>query len=70
MTTLVCTTRCAVAALICAALASGSAFAATDSTAATDTAPVFAQPAAGTPNFTGKWAITKPGGHLLTAAGG
>lgn len=34
-----------------------------------DAAPVFEQPAAGTPNFTGKWAITKPRAHLLTANG-
>jgi hypothetical protein len=35
-----------------------------------DAAPVFEQPPAGTTDFTGKWAISKPGGHLLTAEGG
>jgi hypothetical protein len=60
---------CTVAALTCAALAGAPVFAATDATATADAAPVFAQPPAGTPNFTGKWAITKPGGHLRTADG-
>lgn len=64
-----CTALCTVAALTCAALASAPAFAATDASASPDAAPVFAQPAAGTPDFTGKWAITRPGGHLLTADG-
>jgi hypothetical protein len=32
-------------------------------------APLFEQPAAGTPNFTGKWANSAPGGHLLTEHG-
>ncbi|HTY92857.1 MAG TPA: hypothetical protein VMC02_03145 [Steroidobacteraceae bacterium] len=36
---------------------------------ASDAAPLFEQPAAGTPDFTGKWAIVSPGGHLLTTAG-
>ena len=35
-----------------------------------DSAPVFEQPPAGTTDFTGKWAMSKPGGHLLTAEGG
>jgi hypothetical protein len=34
-----------------------------------DAAPVFEQPDAGTPNFTGKWTISKPAAHLLTADG-
>ncbi len=33
------------------------------------TAPVFEAPAAGTPDFTGKWVNTKPAGHLLTSDG-
>jgi hypothetical protein len=37
--------------------------------AAADSAPVFENPAAGTPNFTGKWLNTKPAGHLLTSDG-
>lgn len=36
---------------------------------ATDTAPLFEQPAAGAPNFTGKWLNTKPGGRSLTSDG-
>ena len=32
-------------------------------------APVFEQPLAGTPNFTGKWAMPKPITHLLTSEG-
>jgi hypothetical protein len=36
--------------------------------AATD-APVFEQPAGGSPNFTGKWLNTRPAIHLLTASG-
>jgi hypothetical protein len=35
----------------------------------TDPSPLFEQPAAGTPNFTGKWAMPKPITHLLTADG-
>jgi hypothetical protein len=50
-----------------AILASAPGLAAADASA--DAAPVFEQPPAGIPNFTGKWAITKPGGHLLTANG-
>jgi hypothetical protein len=50
-------------------LASAPVLAAADS-GATDAAPVFEQPAAGTPNFTGKWLNTKPVTHLLTDAGG
>jgi hypothetical protein len=42
---------------------------AADSSSTSDAAPAFEQPPAGTPDFTGKWAISKPGGHLLTAAG-
>ena len=42
---------------------------AAQSAATNDSAPVFEQPAAGTPNFTGKWVNPKPGGHLLTATG-
>jgi hypothetical protein len=58
------------AALGClAVLASAPVLAAADAGASTDATPVFEQPPAGTPNFTGKWAITKPGGHLLTANG-
>jgi hypothetical protein len=53
-----------------AVLASAPVLAAADAGASADAAPVFEQPPAGTPNFTGKWAITKPGGHLLTANGG
>jgi hypothetical protein len=34
-----------------------------------DAAPVFEQPAAGTPDFTGKWLNSKPVTHLLTADG-
>jgi hypothetical protein len=51
-------------------LANAPVLAAADAGAGADAAPVFEQPPAGTPNFTGKWAITKPGGHLLTANGG
>jgi hypothetical protein len=40
-----------------------------DSGSAGGAAPVFEQPPAGTAEFTGKWAISKPGGHLLTAEG-
>jgi hypothetical protein len=57
-------------AVLPAVLATASAVAASDAGATTDTAPVFEQPAAGTPDFTGKWANPKPGGRLLTAAGG
>jgi hypothetical protein len=58
------------AALGCLAiLGSAPVLAAADAGASTDATPVFEQPPAGTPNFTGKWAITKPGGHLLTANG-
>jgi hypothetical protein len=32
-------------------------------------APVFEAPAAGTPDFTGKWVNTKPAAHLLTSDG-
>jgi hypothetical protein len=42
---------------------------AADSGASADAAPVFEQPAAGTPDFTGKWAMTKPIAHLRTANG-
>jgi hypothetical protein len=54
-------------AAIPAALASAPAFAA--NSASSDAAPVFEQPPAGTPDFTGKWLNPKPGGHLLTTAG-
>lgn len=37
--------------------------------AASAAAPVFETPAAGTPDLTGKWVNTKPGGHLLTSDG-
>ena len=53
-----------------AVLASAPVLSAADAGAATDTAPVFGQPDAATPNFTGKWANAKPGGRLLTATGG
>jgi hypothetical protein len=36
---------------------------------ATDSAPLFEQPPAGTADFTGKWLNTKPAGHLLTSDG-
>jgi len=49
-------------------LASAPVLAAAES-GATDAAPLFEQPAADTPNFTGKWLNTKPGTHLLTADG-
>src|ERR1700733_3865589 len=42
---------------------------AAESSQANDAAPVFEQPPAGTPDFTGKWAMSKPGGHLLRAEG-
>jgi hypothetical protein len=42
---------------------------AADAETATSAAPVFEQPAAGTPNFTGKWLMAKPGGHLLATDG-
>ncbi|HEX3836738.1 MAG TPA: hypothetical protein VHW25_07225 [Steroidobacteraceae bacterium] len=51
-----------------AILASAPVFAAADSQTS-DAAPLFEQPPAGTPNFTGKWLNPKPGGHLRTAAG-
>jgi len=50
-------------------LAAATILAATDPAATGDAAPVFEQPPPGTPNFTGKWAITTPGGHLRTASG-
>jgi hypothetical protein len=53
-----------------AVLASAPVLSAADAGASTDTAPVFSQPAAGTPDFTGKWANSKSGGRLLTATGG
>ena len=53
-----------------AVLISAPVLSAADAGAATDTAPVFGQPDAATPNFTGKWANAKPGGRLLTATGG
>ncbi len=56
-------------ALVPAVLAGAPVIAAAQSAATNDAAPVFEQPAAGTPNFTGKWINPKPGGHLLTAAG-
>jgi hypothetical protein len=40
-----------------------------DAGTAPDSAPVFEQPPAGTPNFTGKWVMAKPVGHLLAADG-
>ena len=46
-------------------LRAAAADAATDSAAA----PLFEQPPAGTPNFTGKWAMPKPITHLLTSDG-
>jgi hypothetical protein len=58
------------AALACLSLFAGvPVVLAADSGAGTDAAPVFEQPPAGTPNFTGKWAMTKPTTHLLTASG-
>lgn len=57
-------------ALACLSLLAGApALAAADPGANADTAPVFEQPPAGTPDFTGKWAISKPGAHLLTDSG-
>jgi hypothetical protein len=55
-----------------AAMAWVALFAATSAVAQTssgDAAPVFEQPDAGTPNFTGKWVNTKAGARLLTANG-
>jgi len=57
---------CVWAPVLAGFLAAAPAFGA-DSTAAA--APLFEQPAAGTPNFTGKWLNTKPAGHLLTSDG-
>jgi hypothetical protein len=57
-------------AVVPAVLASAALFAAAESTAGSNAAPVFEQPPAGTANFTGKWMNTKPGGRLLTASGG
>jgi hypothetical protein len=58
------------AAVAClAVLASAPVLAAADAQTGDDAAPVFEQPPAGTPNFTGKWAITKPAAHLLTTNG-
>ena len=37
--------------------------------AADSDAPLFEQPPAGAPNFTGKWLNPKPAGHLLTVSG-
>ncbi len=48
----------------CAALAVASV-----SLAAAPDVPLFEQPASGTPNFTGKWAMTHRVTHLLTADG-
>jgi hypothetical protein len=57
-------------ALACLCLLAGApALVAADSATGGDAAPVFEQPAAGTPDFTGKWAISNPGAHLLTANG-
>ena len=57
-------------AVVPAVLASAPVLAAAESAATSDAAPVFEQPAAGTPDFTGKWLNPKPGGRLLTATGG
>jgi hypothetical protein len=57
-------------ALACLSVLAGAPVLATaDSGASGDAAPVFEQPPAGTPDFTGKWAISKPGAHLLTESG-
>ncbi len=57
-------------ALACLSLLAGTpVLAAADPGASAEAAPVFEQPPAGTPDFTGKWAISKPGAHLLTADG-
>jgi hypothetical protein len=53
---------------VLAALLAGTPVLGADS-ATTDSAPLFEQPAAGTPDFTGKWLNTKPGGRLLTSDG-
>jgi hypothetical protein len=59
------------AAVAClASLAGTPTLAATDPGTSSDAVPVFEQPPAGTPNFTGKWAITTPGAHLHPANGG
>lgn len=42
---------------------------AADTPATSDAAPVFEQPAAGTPDFTGKWAMVGAVPHLLTTDG-
>jgi hypothetical protein len=53
---------------VLAAVLAGTPVLAADS-ATTDSAPLFEQPSAGTPDFTGKWLNTKPGGRLLTSDG-
>ena len=59
------------AALACLSLLAGAPLLwAADSDSSADAAPVFERPAQGTPDFTGKWAMTKPTTHLLTASGG
>lgn len=59
------------AALTCLSLLAGTPVLwAADSATGADAAPVFERPAAGTPDLTGKWAMTKPITHLLTANGG
>jgi len=58
-------------ALACLGLLAGApVLAAADSAPGSDAAPVFEQPAAGSPNFTGKWAITTPAAALRPASGG
>ncbi|HWW78393.1 MAG TPA: hypothetical protein VNY82_02285 [Steroidobacteraceae bacterium] len=61
----------ALAGIALLAVASFSAAAATagPAAAAANDAPVFEQPAPGTPNLTGKWAMPKLVRHLLTADG-
>lgn len=56
-------------AVLPAVLVSAPLVSAAQSATTSDAAPLFEQPAAGTPNFTGKWLNPKPGGRLLTAAG-
>jgi hypothetical protein len=55
--------------VVCLSVLAGAPVLATADSGATDAAPTFEQPAAGTPNFTGKWLMAKPVTHLLTADG-
>ncbi len=56
--------------IACLGMLAGAPVLAADQGGSADAAPVFEQPAPGTPNFTGKWAISMPAARLRTANGG